>query len=53
MVSERHANFIVNMGQATATDVKRLIDEIAQAVWTERALRLVPEIKLVGDWGTK
>lgn len=50
MVSEEHANFIVNVGAATANDVKRLMDEIADTVWRARAIRLVPEIKLVGDW---
>jgi UDP-N-acetylmuramate dehydrogenase len=50
MISERHANFIVNTGDATAADVKRLMDEIAETVWRARAIRLVPEIKLVGDW---
>jgi UDP-N-acetylmuramate dehydrogenase len=50
MVSEQHANFIVNMGGATAAEVKLLIDEIADAVWKQNAIRLIPEIKLVGDW---
>ena len=50
MISEQHANFIVNVGQATAADVKRLMDEVADAVWRVRAVRLEPEIKLIGDW---
>ena len=50
MVSEQHANFIVNVGSATAADVKRLMDEVAETVWRARAIRLEPEIKLVGDW---
>lgn len=49
-VSERHANFIVNVGNAKAADVKRLIDDITQAVWEANAVRLVPEVKLLGDW---
>jgi UDP-N-acetylmuramate dehydrogenase len=51
MVSERHANFIVNVGDATAADVKQLMDEIAQSVLQRAAVELVPEIKLLGDWG--
>jgi len=50
MVSERHANFIVNTGNATANDVKALMEEIREAVWQANGVRLVPEIKLVGDW---
>ncbi len=50
MVSEQHANFIVNVGDATAADVKQLMDEVADTVWCARAIRLVPEIKLVGEW---
>jgi len=51
MISEAHANFIVNIGSATAADVKRLMDEVTETVWRAHAVRLVPEIKLVGDWG--
>ena len=50
MISEQHANFIVNVGDAKACDVKQLMDEIADTIWRARAIRLVPEIKLVGDW---
>jgi UDP-N-acetylmuramate dehydrogenase len=50
MISEQHANFIVNCGGATAGDVKQLMDEVADTVWRAHAVRLVPEIKLVGDW---
>jgi UDP-N-acetylmuramate dehydrogenase len=50
MVSERHANFIVNVGEATAAEVKQLMDEIAQSVFQREAIELVPEIKLLGDW---
>ena len=50
MVSEQHANFIVNVGGATAADVKRLMDEVTETVWQARAIRLVPEIRLVGEW---
>lgn len=49
-VSEHHANFIVNVGDAKAADVKRLIDDIVQTVWEKSAVRLVPEVKLLGDW---
>jgi UDP-N-acetylmuramate dehydrogenase len=50
MVSERHANFIVNAGGATATDVHALMEQITRRVWEQKAVRLEPEVKLVGDW---
>jgi hypothetical protein len=30
--------------------VRCLMDEISEAVWKERSVRLVPEIKLIGEW---
>ncbi len=50
MVSPDHANFIVNIDRACAADVRTLMDQIAAAVWQEKQVRLVPEIKLVGEW---
>jgi UDP-N-acetylmuramate dehydrogenase len=50
LVSERHANFIVNVGGARAADVRALMEEAARRVWEARGIRLQPEIKLVGDW---
>lgn len=52
MVSEAHANFIVNVDGARAEDVKCLMDRIVDAVWQQKQVRLVPEIRLVGDWET-
>jgi UDP-N-acetylmuramate dehydrogenase len=49
-VSERHANFIVNKGGATATEVKQLIGQIQQVVWEKIQVRLEPEVRLVGEW---
>jgi len=50
LVSEQHANFIVNVGGATAADVRFLMREAAQRVWDIKGIRLEPEIRLVGDW---
>jgi hypothetical protein len=30
--------------------VKRLMEEVADTVWRARAVRLEPEIKLIGEW---
>ena len=49
-ISMVHANFFVNSGGATATDVKAMID-LARAKVRERfGLELELEIELVGEW---
>ncbi|MDI7274789.1 MAG: UDP-N-acetylmuramate dehydrogenase [Anaerolineae bacterium] len=49
-VSPRHANFIVNLGSATADDVRGLLEEIREAVEARFGVRLELEIELVGEW---
>lgn len=49
-VSEQHANFIVNLGGATATDVDRLIRRARAAVSERFGVVLEPEVELVGRW---
>lgn len=48
-VSTKHANFIINMGDATARDVEMLITHIQHVVWQDHAVQLCPEVKFVGD----
>ncbi len=48
-VSEKHANFIVNAGGATATDIEDLIEEVQAAVEEKTGIRLHPEVRIVGD----
>jgi len=47
-ISERHANFIVNHGQASARDVLDLIHMMGRRVETECGVRLETEVKVVG-----
>src|SRR5437660_12252754 len=49
MVSEKHANFIVNTGEATAADVKALMERGQGEVLAKFGVQLVPEVELVGD----
>jgi UDP-N-acetylmuramate dehydrogenase len=49
-VSEKHAGFIVNLGQATACDVRRLMERVQVTVLAQTGVRLEPEIKFFGDW---
>lgn len=49
-ISAVHANFIVNTGSATASDVLTLIRLAQDAVWGRHAIWLTPEVQLVGAW---
>jgi UDP-N-acetylmuramate dehydrogenase len=48
-VSEKHANFIVNTGKATAADVLSLMEIMKQTVLEVHGARLEPEIKIIGE----
>lgn len=47
-VSEKHANFILNLGQATAADVERLIQRVAKRVRNDHGVELQREVHIVG-----
>jgi len=47
-ISEKHANFIVNVGNTKASDVKELIEKIKKEVKKKFKIQLEEEIKLVG-----
>lgn len=49
MVSTKHAGFIVNTGNATSLDVKQLISEIKEIVYQKYNVKLIEEIKYLGD----
>jgi UDP-N-acetylmuramate dehydrogenase len=51
-ISERHANFIVNVGGASAADVATLIMEAHNRVLAEFGIDLELEVELRGGWGT-
>jgi len=48
VVSDKHANFIVNDAGASAADIERLIEHVAGVVERTRGVRLVPEVRVVG-----
>ncbi len=48
-VSQEHANFIVNNGGATASDILELIELIKRRARTERGIELETEVQIVGD----
>lgn len=45
-VSQKHAGFVVNLGNATAADVKALLQAVADKVERETGTRLEPEIRI-------
>lgn len=49
-VSEKHANFIVNLGNATATDVRRLIEHVQKTVKSQTGFELKTEVVFLGAW---
>ncbi len=49
MVSELHANFLINTGSATAADVRALIRHIQAEVEQQFGVRLEPEVEFVGE----
>jgi len=48
--SEQHANFIVNLGDARAAEVRALMELARKKVKETTGVWLEPEVKLVGDW---
>ncbi|MGZ8514570.1 MAG: UDP-N-acetylmuramate dehydrogenase [Candidatus Limnocylindrales bacterium] len=50
VVSEKHANFIVNDQHGTATDVRRLAEHVRAEVSRRHHVDLQFEIEFVGDW---
>ena len=47
-VSEKHANFIINRGEASARDVEDLINYVRQTVADNAGVELIHEVKIVG-----
>ncbi len=50
VVSEKHANFIVNDQRGTAADVRRLAEHVRREVLARHGTELAFEIEFAGDW---
>lgn len=48
-VSDKHANFIVNNGSATAADIEALIGLVQQKVALNTGVTLIPEVHIIGE----
>ena len=49
VVSEKHANFIINEGHASAQELEQLIGHVQQSVERLFGIRLEPEVRIVGE----
>lgn len=50
MISDKHSNFIINTGSATAEDIRDLIELVRKKVKNELGLKLETEISFIGEF---
>lgn len=48
-VSPKHANFIVNLGGASAADIEAVLNHMRQVVQDQTGVRLVQEVRIIGN----
>ena len=49
-VSEKHSGFVINIGNATAEDVLKLISDVQDKVEEQFQVTLEPEVKMIGEF---
>lgn len=49
-VSEKHCGFVINAGDATARDVRTLMDNMRDIVYKKYGVTLEPEVKFLGEF---
>jgi len=49
MISDRHANFIINLGKATADEVIGLMERVERTIYKEKGISLEREVRVVGE----
>lgn len=49
-VSEKHCGFVINKGNATASDVLQLIEDVKKIVYDKFQVELEPEVKMIGEF---
>jgi UDP-N-acetylmuramate dehydrogenase len=52
VVADKHANFIINTGSATAADIEALIEAVRHRVREATGIDLVPEVRVIGEAAT-
>lgn len=48
-VSTKHANFIINLGHASATDIERVIEHVEDTVEARTNVQLIREVRIIGE----
>ncbi len=49
-VSDKHCGFVINKGDATSSDIYRLIQEVKERVYEDSGVNLEPEVIMIGDF---
>ena len=49
-VSDKHANFIINLGDASAKDIEDIIDHVESEVFKRKGIKLEREVKILGEF---
>jgi len=49
-VSEKHAGFVINKGDATSSDIAALIDYVRKTVYENKGVMLEPEVRFLGEF---
>ncbi|MDD6307252.1 MAG: UDP-N-acetylmuramate dehydrogenase [Clostridiales bacterium] len=49
-ISEKHCGFVINCGDAKASDIRRLIQEVSEEVEKQFGVTLEPEVKMIGEF---
>lgn len=49
-VAPYHGNIIINTGEATSTEIRRLIETVRKRVFTDSGCLMEPEVIFAGDW---
>lgn len=49
-VSEKHAGFVINRGNATSSDIAKLIDYVRNTVYENKGVMLEPEVRFLGEF---
>ena len=50
MVSDKHCGFVVNVDNATAHDVRQLMENVSDKVYEDAGVRLEPEVRFIGEF---